>query len=218
MQYLLAVLDIHFLNCHINTPKQFPTTSTALNFADECSDYVDCDRGFVRGYYGNTTKTCLEECGGYPNNNCCSGDSSNGALSHDACLFATAKICKDGSCSGYAGACLQVGLSVWGGNGFVRGIVNSCKGERACVNAGSGYGSTYTGSVGVIKNSCNAEKACNGVGTGYFDTGSVGDIIESCNQERACHDVGYNNPLGDLTTCCNCEANECHAGNPYFNR
>ncbi len=134
----------------------------ALDFTNYCTDFVDCYNGVEKfeGMGTGTEKTCLEACGGYPNGDCCVGDSTN----PDACGSATAKICKDGSCSGLF-ACWNVGGSQFGGSaGYAGGIVNSCKGTRACIAAGAG--TSGTGSVGVIKVSKLPIKICRSV-VGY---------------------------------------------------
>ena len=139
--------------------------------AGECAaGYVNCVNGNTMIADGSTTN-CEAAC----ESNCCVGT--------DSCAFTTAKICKDGSCTG-SKACYGAG----GGQGSgIERMVNSCKGDDACNSVGSSGGTVVS-----IENSCEGVEACAYTGS---HEGKVGFILDSCVGVKACFAVGYQNGI-----------------------
>ena len=169
-----------------------PSTCTA--------GFVECKDGYL---VSDDTTTCYAECAG----DCCKGYDYYGDPV-DGCAGFTGKVCKDGSCNGYDacedatipsvvnsckydGACENAGRY----GGLIKSMVDSCNGYYAC-----SYAAQIGGTIGNILGSCNEDLACGGAATLY---GSIGDITESCIGLFACDDLGQGyGKVGNVVKSC----------------
>lgn len=134
--------------------------------------FVDCVNGFVNG---SPSTRCEIACGG----NCCKAPS----IYSLACWHFTGKICKDGSCYGFA-SCYRATIPL---------VVNSCKGSQK---------SCYRANIPSVVNSCNGGAAeC--YRAGQAPSLGVGNMINSCHGDQACEDIAREGgSIGSLTNSC----------------
>lgn len=155
------------------------SSSLVLSTNQQCkAGYIDCHYGAVRDDISGTS--CFTACGG----NCCVGNY--------ACDGFSGRVCKDGSCSSH-NACAAATIPL---------VVNSCKGERACMHAGGEGGVVLS-----IVNSCNGLDSCQSLA--WFN-GEVGDVQDSCNGKESCHlAAGFGGLIGSVKKSCNAEYQAC---------
>ena len=138
--------------------------------------FVECKDGFLAS---DNTTTCFAQCAG----KCCTGV-YNDEL-YDSCYDFNGKVCKDESCNGL-GACSFA---------TIPSVVNSCKGDFACFDAGDDEGLTKR-----MVDSCNGLYACT---YAAYKEGSIGDITGSCIGQGACVFIaGYHGSIGKMTNSC----------------
>ena len=185
---------------------------------------VKCDNGYN---VDNPTQTCQDACEG----DCCSGELF---IERNPCYGFTGSVCKDGiSCSGQ-GACVGANITsvvrscygpfacniagkTNGGTGYVGEVIDSCRGEDACVEMAE------NGFIKSIVNSCQGRRSCRKAAQyGYIGSiidscgllscrttandGTISSIVKSCNGTYSCRSAAFQGSIeGGIVRSCNAD-------------